>query len=180
MSYKKISKSKAYRLIHPKLVVLVTTIDKDNNPNIAPIAWNSPLTHDKPYIGISIAKSHKTHSNILETKEFVINLPSMDILDNMAICASKEPNKIEKAHLEKIDSKEVFPPKIKECYGHIECRLKDKISIDDHTFFVGECVYADVKEGIFDDFKLAIDKIKPIYHLGGRDFATLDKEIYNP
>lgn len=169
--------NKAYRLLHPKLVVLVTTIDEKSLPNVAPIAWTMPLTHKEAYIGISVSKNHKTHANINATKEFVLNFPEIGLAKAALACASKTSDKFQKANLTKIDSKKIRPPKINECYAHIECRLKNKLDIDDHTLFIGECVYADIKPGSFDQFKLSVDKIHPLYHVGEKCFVSLDKTV---
>lgn len=174
MVFESVPINKAYRLLHPKLVVLVTTIDKNDQPNVAPIAWTMPLTHNEAYVGISVSKSHKTHANIVATGEFVLNFPEINLAKAVIACASKDSDKFQKANLTKTDSKNVRPPKIIECYAHIECCLKDKVDIDDHTLFIGECIYADIKRDGFDKFKLAVDKIHPLYHVGEKTFVSLD------
>ena len=175
MVFDSISIEKAYRIMHPRQVVLITTINKNNEPNVAPIAWNMPLSHKKSYVAISVAKIHKTHENILATQEFVMNFPEIDLANAVMICASKEPDKIKKSKLTISPSKITKTPKINECYAHMECRLKDKVDLFDHTLFIGECVYADFKSGSFDKFKLSVSKVRPLYHIGEKSFVSLDK-----
>jgi flavin reductase (DIM6/NTAB) family NADH-FMN oxidoreductase RutF len=73
----------------------------------------------------------------------------------------------------------VQPPIIKECVAHLECKLDQQITVGDHTLFIGLVLTAYADDGVFDE-KFDLKKVKPIYHMGGDDFATLVPEIVSP
>ena len=71
------------------------------------------------------------------------------------------------------------PPIIKECVAHLECKLSQQVTTGDHTIFVGEILKAYVNEGVFDE-TYNLEKVKPIYHMGGDEFATLAPKVTHP
>jgi len=119
---------------------------------------------------------------IEETKEFVVNVPTMDTLKETLFCGRKTGrmyDKFKETRLTPLPAKRVQPPIIKECVAHLECKLHQQITTGDHTLFVGKilAVYAD--EGIFNG-KYNLRKVKLVYHVGGDDFTTLVPEIITP
>jgi flavin reductase (DIM6/NTAB) family NADH-FMN oxidoreductase RutF len=56
----------------------------------------------------------------------------------------------------------VKPPLIKECFGHIECRVVNHLTCGDHTLFVGEAVAASADEGVLTGGNLDSLKALPI------------------
>jgi flavin reductase (DIM6/NTAB) family NADH-FMN oxidoreductase RutF len=174
--------SRAYRLLHPRNVVMVTCVDKKGEANIVTLAWSMPTSFDPPLIAISVSPRRYSHKLIEETKEFVVNVPTIEIARETLFCgrvSGRKHNKFEEAPLTALPAKKVQAPLIKECVAHLECKLVQKITTGDHTIFVGKVLTAHVNKGIFDD-KFDISKVNPIYHLGGDDFATLASEVVTP
>jgi flavin reductase (DIM6/NTAB) family NADH-FMN oxidoreductase RutF len=129
--------SSSYRLLHPRLTVLVSCVDKEGKANVITLAWSMPVSINPPIVAISIAPKRYSHQLVEETKEFVINIPTMDIV------------------------------------------LEQQITAGDHTLFIGRVVTAYTDKEIFDE-KFDIEKVKPVYHMGGDDFVTLVPEIVSP
>jgi flavin reductase (DIM6/NTAB) family NADH-FMN oxidoreductase RutF len=141
-----------------------------------------PTSFDPPLIAISISPRRYSHRLIEETGEFVVNMPTIEIVKETLFCgrvSGRKHNKFEEAPLTALPAKRVQAPLIKECVAHLECKLVRKITTGDHTVFVGKVLTAHVNEGIFDD-KFDISKVNLIYHLGGDDFATLSSEVVTP
>ncbi len=174
--------SRAYRLLHPRNVVMVSCTDKTGEVNIITLAWSMPTSADPPLVAISVSPRHYSHRLIKETKEFVVNVPIIKIARETLFCgriSGREHDKFKEAPLTALPAKKVQAPIIKECVAHLECKLVRKITTGDHTIFIGEVLAAHVNEGVFDG-KFNISKVKPIYHLGGDDFATLSSEVVTP
>jgi len=79
----------------------------------------------------------------METKEFVINMPSEDLLEAVDYCgwvSGSEVDKFNKTGLTPERSRVVKVPSIKECPINIECRVKDIMSIEPYDFFISEVV----------------------------------------
>lgn len=168
-----------YRLMHPRLTVLVTCIDRRGRANIITLAWSMPTSIKPPMVAISVAPQRYSHKLISETKEFVVNIPTMEIARETLFCgrnSGRNCDKFKETKLTPIPAKKVAPPLIKECAAHLECRVIDSITTGDHTVFVGEVVAASADQGIFDG-KYDVKKVKPIYHLGGDEFLTVADKI---
>ncbi|HVP92224.1 MAG TPA: flavin reductase family protein [Acidobacteriota bacterium] len=176
----KVNPSRAYRLIHPMHTVLVSCKGKNRNSDIITLAWVMPTSIDPPLLAVSIAPRRHSYKLIEETKEFVVNIPTMDILNQTLFCgrrSGKTCNKFKETGLTASRARKVKPPIIKECIAHLECKLHSEIVTGDHTIFVGEIVeaYAD-KEAFTDEYDLK--KARMIFHLGANDFATLNPKVF--
>ncbi len=174
--------SRAHRLLHPRNVVMVSCTDKAEKTNIITLAWSMPTSSNPPLVAISVAPQRYSHGLIEETKEFVVNVPTIEIVKETLFCgrrSGREHDKFKETPLTALRAKKVQAPIIKECVAHLECKLVQKITTGDHTIFVGEVLAAHANEGVFND-KFNISKVSPIYHLGGDDFATLSSEVITP
>ncbi len=178
-----VSVSSAYRLIHPMHTMLISCVGKAGKPNIITLAWVMPTSISPPMVAISVGPSRYSHSLIEETGEFVVNVPTMDILKETFFCgkvSGKTHNKFEEAGLTPIPARKVKPPIIKECIAHLECKLHSHMTTGDHTIFVGEVVEAYADKDFFNGETYDIEKANMIFHLGGNSFATLQPKVFRP
>ena len=177
-----ISPPTAFRLLHPKLTVLLTCTDKAGRADIITLAWTMPVSMNPPLLAVSIAPRRHSHKLIEETKEFVINIPTMEFVEETLFCGRKSGRNLDKfkeTRLTPSPAKTVKPPIIKECIAHIECTLYQQIAAGDHTLFVGEIKAAYVNEDAFTgEYDLCRNQL--IFHVGGNKFATLETKIVEP
>lgn len=171
-------------LLHPYNSTLVTTIDKNNKPNIIAIAWIIPLSRNPPYLVMAINKNRHSYKLIAESKEFVVNIPSYDLAKKAIFCgrrSGREVDKFKETRLTPEKAKMVSPPIIKECIAHIECKLDRIIEVGDHDLFIGKVLTAYASKEIFDKH-YNLKKFKPLLHVGFDLFTTtIDKiEKYTP
>ena len=177
-----VESSSAYRLIHPMHTVLVSCVGKNGKPNVLPLAWAMPTSHNPPFVAISVALNRYSHGLIKETDEFVINLPTVDIVKETLACgrtSGKNHDKFSETGLTPMPARKVKAPIINECIAHLECKLHSQIKTGDHTIFVGEIVEAYADKGVFTG-KYNLDKAHMLFHLGGNVFATLNPRLYKP
>ena len=178
----RVNASQAYRLVHPMHTVLVTSVGKTGNPNIITLAWAMPASINPPLVAISVSPRRYSHMLIEETKEFVVNIPTMDMLDKAVLCGTtsgRNHDKFKETGLTPLPGKKVKAPLIEECVGHLECRLHSQFTAGDHTIFVGEIVDAHVDKGTFTD-TYDLGKTRMIFHLGGDKYSTLESRIFGP
>jgi len=172
--------SSAYRLLHPMHTVLVSCVGKSGKPNIITIAWAMPTSITPPLVAISVSPKRHSHSLIEETREFVVNIPTMKILNKVYACGSTSGKNRDKFHENKLTpmpARKTKAPIIQECTAHLECKVQNQFETGDHTIFIGEVIEAYAKKGMFTD-KYNIEKARMPFHLGGNKFATLDPKIY--
>jgi flavin reductase (DIM6/NTAB) family NADH-FMN oxidoreductase RutF len=135
--------SSAYRLLHPMHTVLVSCIGKAGKPNVLPLAWAMPTSHDPPLVAVSIGLSRYSHVLIEETREFVVNLPTVDIVKETLACgrtSGRNHDKFTETGLTPLPARKVKAPIVKECVAHLECKLHSQFKKGDHTLFVGEII----------------------------------------
>lgn len=174
---KKVAIKEAHRLINTGCVLLVTSAYKDRK-NVMTLAWQTPLSADPLLVGIAVAKSHFTTELINESGEFALNIPGVDLLDQVNVCGTvsgREVDKFKESNITPVAGQKVDAPLIDECVGHIECRVVNQYNIGDHILFVAEVVAASAREDLFvgscwkEDAKL-------LHHLGGNKYYINGEE----
>ncbi len=168
------------RMFAPQLVGLVSSIDKKGRPNVATLAWITTVSADPPLVAIAVGRMRYTHECISATREFVLNLPTMDILKEVHLAGSisgREGDKFDRTGLTPAESIAVRTPCVKECVSHLECKVIDTKEAGDHTIFIGKviattCDLEAIKDGVLD-----ISRIKPVLQLGGTLFTTTGEVV---
>jgi flavin reductase (DIM6/NTAB) family NADH-FMN oxidoreductase RutF len=177
-----VRRDKAYRLLHPRQVVLVTCAE-EGRPNVLTVAWSTPLSFDPPLVGISIGKNRYSHGVISRTKEFAISVPPSSLLEKVKGCGTlsgRKGDKFREVGLTPLPSRRLRAPAVKEGIAHLECRVVKEVEVGDHTLFVGEVVEAYADGRLFDGEKFDPEAAELIYHLGGMDFLFLGKGWRRP
>ncbi len=167
----------AYRLLHPKLTVLVVTNNRDRTANVMAAAWAMPVSKDPTVVGVSIAPSRKTFSNIDREKEFVLSIPKMDQIEKVwkagRLSGHDVENKVGEIGFEPVAMDEVKTPGIKGAAANMGCRLFSKPRVGDHHIICGEVTGAEMDESVYTpDGKFKPGSAELIFHLGGNEFIT--------
>ncbi|MDH5816115.1 MAG: flavin reductase family protein [Candidatus Nezhaarchaeota archaeon] len=156
--------------LYPRLTVLITTCSKDGSYNVATFSFIMPVSFEPKYLAFSISPFRQTFKNLKEVGEFVVNIPTEDMLQKVWICGTKsgkDVNKFDLARLEIIESKKVRPPRIKDCPIQLECKVEFMKEFGDHYIVVGKVVEEHVERGFF----------KPILHYSGKQFFKVGEMI---
>lgn len=170
---------KAYRLLAPRLLTLITTINSKEGINVAPVDFCSPVSFSPCIVMVSLTPAIKTYKNIKETGEFVINVLPKKYLDQALRCAARYPegiNKLEIVGLKHYSSVIVKPPRIKEAKIWLECKLLDEKKVSDHFAMFGEVLLAEVSDDAIKNGEVDYSKIDPVLHLA-RDIFAVDYRI---
>ncbi len=164
-----------YRLLHPKLVALITSRDEKGNPNVCTVAWIMPVSIEPPLITVALQKKHKTTDNIIKTKEFIANIPKENQLEIVKKCGSKsgwEIDKIKEYSIKTEGAKRIETPKISGSAGYIECELYSYFEAGDHYLFNGKILIAEVEDEYFEEMW-----INPpiLYHFGKDVYGRVNR-----
>lgn len=142
---KKLPLSKAFMLIEPGPVVMVTTAGK-NHPNIMTLSWTMVLDFT-PRFAFMTGQWNYSCRSLLETRECVIAVPTVELAEttvNIGSCSGAGLNKFERFGLTPLEASTVKAPLVAECYANIECRIVDHI--EKHDIFVLDAVEAWIDE----------------------------------
>ena len=161
------------------VVVMATCVGKEGRPNIITLGMYMPISSRPPMVCIGVAPRRYSHKLIEETGEFVVNVPSIGLEEQVHYCGVKSGRDVDKfaeTGLTAIPSMKVKPPRIEECFGHLECRVVQKHICGDHTLFVGEVVATSADEGVMDGDALNVLKAKPIVQKNHVYFTVTDNK----
>lgn len=167
-------------LFYPCPAVLVTCIDEKGSPNIITLAWAGVSCSDPPTIGIGIRPNRHSHRLIEKSGEFVVNIPTLDIVNETIYCgrvSGMDHDKFAETKLTPEPSRRVKAPLIKECPVNLECVLQKTVKVGSHDLFLGEVVAVHVDQDVLDE-KGRIDyaKAKPFVYNQG-EYWSLGKKI---
>jgi flavin reductase (DIM6/NTAB) family NADH-FMN oxidoreductase RutF len=173
-------KDKAHRLIAPRIVYIVTSLDKSGRVNAGSFSNLTSVSIDPERLVLGVYKKWDTIKNIRATREFVVNVPSKVLLEQVWICGDKYAgnpipsgiNELKIAGLTEIPSEVVAPPRIAECYGHLECRVIWVQDVGDHYLVLADIVSSSFTKGFLDnDFILNVSASKPLMEVSRNIFT---------
>ena len=168
--------------LFPTPVVLVTSVDEAGKPNIITLAWVGVVNSEPPMIGLSIRPERYSHDCVKRSKEFVVNLPSAEMVRKVDACgvlSGRETDKFAAMGWKPVPAQKVKPPLIDECPVQMECQVKEMISLGSHDLFLGEIVALHVKEEIQKEKgRIDITKALPlVFCPGASEYWSLEKCI---
>jgi len=160
----KMSAREAYNLmiglIAPRPIALVTSMNEDGTLNAAPYSSYNYLCTDPPIVGIGVMDRpgggfvpKDTARNIRRTGEFVINVVTEDLLQQMNICATDFPadvSEIEKAGLTTLPSKLIKAPRIAQAHAALECVEFTTMEIGRSRIVLGKIVAMYIEDKFVD------------------------------
>jgi len=162
----------------PGHIVLVSTVNKSKVPNVAPKSWISMVAFKPAIVGFGCNLKHQTAKNILETKEFTINIPSEDLIENIWKTSESEHHGV--SMLKKLGytltpSATVAAPSIKECKAHLECVYDSDKRYGDEIWIFGEIVFACIDEKALQGSSRERYKyLNPVFYLEKRTYGTFN------
>ena len=130
--------SKAFTLIEPGPVVLVTTHDGKRS-NVMTVSWTMVVDFT-PRFAITTGAWNHSYRALRRTRECVIAIPTVDILDTVVgvgTCSGADTDKFAKYGLTALAAKRVKAPLIQECLANIECRVVEIIRRHDIVVLEG-------------------------------------------
>ena len=134
-------------LVAPRPIALVTSHNEQGQLNAAPFSAYNYLCTDPPVVGLGVMDRpggefvpKDTARNIRRTGEFVVNVVTEDLLQQMNICATDFPaevSELEMAGLEKAASSFVKVPRIASAHAALECVEHATIEIGRSRIILG-------------------------------------------
>jgi len=166
---------KAYRLVNPGLVFLVTVGDGEKD-NVFACAWNLPVRKEPGMVGILTDKGHYSYSLLTRTWEFGINIPGASLKDAVYGCGStsgRDVDKFSRFGLTRWKARMIAPPLIKEAVAHIECRVCQVVDMGDTVILLAHILAASVDPLHFKNSEWVFDNgLELLHHIGGNKFAV--------
>ena len=141
-------------MLYPIPAVMVSCGDMASKTNIITIAWAGTVCSSPAMVSISVRKERFSYDMIKESKEFVINLVTKDLVKKADYCGVKSGRHIDKfkeMKLTPLKGKVVSAPIIGESPLSLECIVKEIIPLGTHDMFLAEVVNVVVDKKYMDE-----------------------------
>ncbi len=164
-------------LVVPRPIAWVTTQSIQGVINLAPFSFFNAIGSSPLYLIISIGNKDDgsmkdTAANIIESKEFVVNLVTEDLLTAMNISAANFPteeSELAAVGLHGATSKRVKVPRVAEAQASLECILHSQQPLGLNTLIIGQVVMFHVDDRLISD-RLHINGFYPIGRMGSPSY----------
>lgn len=174
--------------ILPRPIAVVSTRNSDGSNNLAPFSFFTGVSAEPmivafcPLIRSSDGQKKDTVLNIEREKEFVINICSFDICEQVNLASTefdRNEDEFIQAGLTPIPSEVIKASRVKESPVHYECKLRDILSYGEHkgagTLIAGEVVKVHVDEKAHQDGRIITQEISPVGRGAGNDWFKTDQ-----
>jgi flavin reductase (DIM6/NTAB) family NADH-FMN oxidoreductase RutF len=173
--------TEAYRLIGSGPVVLVSSLYK-KRAGITPIAWHMPVSDDPPIIALEIWRDHFIYKAVIETGDFVVNIPSSDMAETVCRLGSVSGTRVDKFKeygLVKEAAAKIRSPRLRSAIGILECKLRREPAMQKkYSLIFADIVYAEAEKSLYNGRWLVEKKGKRVmHHLGGKVFSVPAEKI---
>jgi flavin reductase (DIM6/NTAB) family NADH-FMN oxidoreductase RutF len=136
--------SKAYQLLEPGPVVLLTTSHK-SHANVMTMSWHMMVEFEPPLIACVVSAADHSFAALRATKECVIAVPAVRLAPKVVQignCSGRDVDKFDKFGLTPLPAARVAPPLIAECFANLECKVADTHLVNKYNLFVLEVLKA--------------------------------------
>ena len=178
-------------LIFPRPIGWISSVNKNGVANLAPYSYFNAVTDEPPQI-MFCSNGSSTHgkykdslSNILHTKEFVVNFVTTLTRNQMNISSRDfKPDEDEflLSNLKKKKSKLVKAPSVWESPVNLECKLVKIIKLQSNsdktsTMVVGEVIGVYIKNKFIKNNRVDSVSMKYIARMGYSEYTTISSKF---
>jgi flavin reductase (DIM6/NTAB) family NADH-FMN oxidoreductase RutF len=172
--------------IIPRPIGWISSISANGISNLAPFSYFNAVGDDPPHVMFAVGSSNNankdTLNNVLATKQFVVNMVTEALAEQMNTTAQAVPpevNEFELAELTPLASIKIKPFRVAESPITFECELVHHYFLEEHKqggacVIIGRIVMMHFDEAVLlDNYKINLDAYKPIARLAGSHYAKM-------
>jgi flavin reductase (DIM6/NTAB) family NADH-FMN oxidoreductase RutF len=175
--------------IVPRPIAFVSTMDTNAVRNLAPFSFFTVASSNPPVVVFctSVPSGERTMKdtlrNVLDTREFVVNIVSEDFAEKMNHCSATVPPDVDEFQLSgltPVPSDLVKPYRVAESQIQMECRLMQVVTVSDKpnggNLVLGEVVRFHLAETVSNNFYIDPDQLRAIGRMAGVTYCrTTDR-----
>ena len=174
--------------IVPRPIAFISTKSKDGILNLAPFSYFNGVCSNPPTIMFAPARrgydglTKDTLNNIQDTEEFVVNLVSEEISDQMVACSTDFENEVDEfevSGLTPVDCVKVKPPRVRESKVSFECKLNTIVEIGKAEagagfIVIGTIVMFHIDDIVYKEGHIDLEILNPIGRLAGNSYTRIN------
>ena len=180
-------------LVFPRPIGWISSLSKKGIANLAPYSFFNAIAYVPPQVMFAVTAYHSlggfkdSVANILTTKEFVVNLATEKLKQQVVQSSIEAPNEIDEFKLLKLKkrkSKIVKPPSVAKSPVNLECRLLKKIDLkttsknkDQNKMIIGEVVGIYIDNKFIKDGKVNSLAMRAISRMGYTEYCGVDSKF---
>jgi flavin reductase (DIM6/NTAB) family NADH-FMN oxidoreductase RutF len=166
--------------VAPRPIALVSSQSADGVDNLAPFSFFNAFGSNPPVIAFSAARRGRngttkdTYNNLMETRECVVHIVTYSMVEQMNMTSTEYPtgvDEFEKSGFTKIKSNVVKPFRVKESPFHMECTLREMVSLGDQpasgNLAICDVVRFHIAKEMYVDGRVQIEKMDQVARNGG-------------
>ncbi|MFK3663520.1 flavin reductase family protein [Scandinavium sp. NPDC088450] len=164
-------------IVGPRPIGWISSQDAEGRRNLAPYSFFNCFNYRPPIIGFSSNGWKDSVRNIIETKEFVWNLTTVELAKAMNETSASLPHgedEFTRAGLTPAESRIIRAPRVAESPVNFECRLSQCIQLTgadgtavDTWLVLGEVVAVHIDESLLENGIYQTAKARPVLRAGG-------------
>jgi flavin reductase (DIM6/NTAB) family NADH-FMN oxidoreductase RutF len=172
--------------IIPRPIGWISTIDSNGINNLAPFSYFNMVSSDPPCVMFSTRRDNNTNkdtlNNVLQNGQFVVNLVTLDVVEQMNATSEAVPADVDEfklTNLTPIDSVSIQPKRVKESPIHLECEMIHHYFMDNNEgggacIVIGKIKTIHIDDSILmENNRINLDVYKPVARLAGSNYSTL-------
>lgn len=185
-----LEQSAIYKLVTgaiiPRPIGWISSISEDNIDNLAPFSYFNLVGDDPPHVMFSTVRGNNSNkdtlNNVLANKQFVVNMVTEDLVEQMNKTSEAIPSnesEFQLANLTPIASVKIKPNRVKESKITFECEMVHHYFLENHKnggscIIIGRIVMMHFDESILlDNYKINLESYKPVARLAGSNYSKL-------
>jgi len=168
-------------LVIPRPIGWMSTISGAGVRNLAPYSYFNLMGSDPFYVAFGSTGIKDSVTNLREVPEFVANIVSMHVLEEMNFTSGNFPrdeDEYQWAGLTPVPSAKVRPPRVGEARAHLECEMVQIVTDRNTHIVLGRIVHAHVDQSVWKEGRVDPRLLDPVCRLSGSGYASLG-ELYN-
>jgi flavin reductase (DIM6/NTAB) family NADH-FMN oxidoreductase RutF len=172
-------------LVSPRPIGWISTVTPEGVVNLAPYSFYNALSSRPPIVMFSSTTAKDTRRNAELSGEFVVNLATFDLREEMGGTSENHPPHVsepEEIGLEMAPSKFIRTPRVARSPAALECRFMKTVELHDRdgnllpaAATIGEVIGVYIDDRLIVDGRVDITRARPIARLGYKDYCVVDE-----
>jgi flavin reductase (DIM6/NTAB) family NADH-FMN oxidoreductase RutF len=182
--------------VGPRPIAWVSTLSASGQPNLAPFSFFNAVCIDPPLLAFApgLRQPKQTNSphgepkdtlrNVRETKEFVVNIVTFDLLQPMNVTSGEYDSSINEFELAKVTpapSQLVRPARVAESPVSFECKLHQILDFSpaptSSSLVIGEVVSIHINDAHIKNGKLDRNSLDLVGRMGGIQYTRTTNRV---
>ena len=161
----------------PRPIAWVSTRSQEGILNLAPFSFFTVASREPPMLAISIGPrtdgeeyAKDTLTNIRETKEFVINMVSVELANAMHETAINHPPEVDeftRSGVTPAKSEIIKTPRVAESKISMECTLEQILELGSDYLVIGQLHRYHIEDDLINNGRIDLKKLDPLGRMAG-------------